>query len=161
MSGATTIRPAAIGARYGVIAGLICISLTFTLYKINPKLLFQIWGFSGFAAIVLLKIWSVFHLLKLKKYVEFKEGLQAAFMVSAISLLMWISFAAILISVIDPSLVETQKEVIIERIQNSNLTADQMKIALESVEKEDLRLTFSKVSILYGLTLFVGFIYSV
>lgn len=160
-----TITPAANGARFGAVAGLACITLTLVLYLINAEMVFSLWFFAGFAFVVLLKIWSVYYIMKTKKYVDFKEGLQSAFMVSVVSLLMWTVFLHLLIAVIDPSLIKKQKRVAIERtaIWMERFDAPEEKIdeTLDLMEEEDFTPKISKAAMNYAFSLFIGFVYAV
>lgn len=159
-----TIKPAAVGARFGAVAGLLCITLTLALYLISPEMVFSWWFFTGFAIIVFLKIWSVYSIMKAKRYVDFKEGLQSAFMVSVVSLLLWTTFNSLLIGVFDPSLVAVQKKIAIERTASlmEKLNAPEEKIdeTLDAMEEEDYAPVFSKVALNYAFSLFVGFVYA-
>jgi hypothetical protein len=159
------VNPAAIGARFGALAGLICIVLTLVLYLISSEMVFSFWFFAGFAVIVAAKIWAIWYVVKLKKYVEFKEGLQSAFMVSVVSLLIWTLFNSVLIGVIDKSLIETQKKVTIERtvkwMEKFNAPEDKIDETLDALEKEDYAPTFKKMAMNYAFSLFCGFVYAV
>lgn len=159
------IKPASVGARFGALAGLICVLLTVVLYLISPEMVFSWWFFSGFAVIVFLKIWSVYHILKTKKYVEFKEGLQCAFLVSVVSLFLWTTFNSLLVAVFDPALIEVQKKISIERtagmMEKFNAPQDKIDETLDAMEEEDFKPTFSKVALNYAFSLFVGFVYAV
>lgn len=161
----TAFNPAAIGARFGALAGLACIVLTLVLYLLSPEMVFSWWFFSGFAIIVLLKIWSVYFIMKTRKYVEFKEGLQSAFMVSVVSLLLWTTFNSLLVAVFDPSLIEVQKKISIERtasmMEKFNAPEDKIDETLDAMEEEDFKPTFGKVALNYAFSLFVGFVYAV
>jgi len=159
------INPAAVGARFGVLAGLACILLTVTLYLISPEMVFSLWFFSGFAIIVFLKIWSVYFIMRKKRFVEFKEGLQSAFMVSVVSLLLWTGFNTLLMTALDPTLVEVQKKVSIERteamMEKFNAPDDKIDETLDAMQEEDFKPTLAKVSLNYAFALFVGFVYAV
>lgn len=146
-------------------AGLACIALTLALYLISPEMIFSLWFFSGFAIVVLLKIWSVYYIMKTKKYVDFKEGLQSAFMVSVVSLLLWTLFLNLLIGVFDPSLIDIQKKVSIERtasmMEKFKAPEDKIDETLDMMEEEDFTPKFSKAALNYAFTLFIGFVYAV
>ncbi|MDZ4844348.1 MAG: DUF4199 domain-containing protein [Chitinophagales bacterium] len=159
------IKPAAIGLRFGAVAGLACVLLTLTLYLISPEMVFSWWFFSGFAIIVFLKIWSVYSIMKAKRVVDFKEGLQSAFMVSVVSLLLWTTFNSLLVGVFDPSLIEAQKKISIERtasmMEKFNAPEEKIDETLDAMEEEDYKPTFGKVALNYAFSLFVGFVYAV
>lgn len=158
------ISPARIGARFGLAAGLLYVGLVYILYLVNPELVVSFWVFCGLGIIIFLKIWAVHHLLKVKKHIEFKEGLQAAFMVSVVSLLIWTVFMNLLIAVIDPSLIQTRKDLAIKetvkRMELDQRTPVEIKEEVKNIEQLDFAPSFSSAALQYCVILFVGFVYA-
>src|SRR5688572_11564503 len=107
MSRQMAVKPAAIGARFGLYAGLACLAYFIALYMINTTLLISPVILLGFIIIVVFKIASAYYLWKAQRSgSDFKDALKAVFMVSVVSLAMVVFFLYLLFNFIDISLTE-------------------------------------------------------
>lgn len=106
------------GIKYGVIAGLGYVILTLLLYFIDPKMVF------GNASMI---SWVIYIFCMYKSvaddkaadggFITFRNAFQSSFVVYIIASFLGIMFLYVLMTVIDPSLVDLQIEVAMELIE--------------------------------------------
>ena len=101
--------------RFGLIAGLGVAIYQLLLYFINPEMIFG--AFANVAWLIyLFSMWRAASLDKEEKggYISFKEAFTTAFTVFANAALIALVFQHVLMTVIDPGLLEIQKEISLE-----------------------------------------------
>jgi hypothetical protein len=128
------------GVRFGLYAGLGAVAYSLLLYIVDAKLIFG--GFASASWVIYL--FCMFQAANLDKkelggYLTFKEGFQATFAVFAIASLLQIAFQFLLLTVIDPSLVQMQTDVAIEAMEKMagmfGLSEADMETAIAEIEK--------------------------
>jgi hypothetical protein len=106
------------GIKYGIIAGLGYVILTLLLYFIDPKMIF------GNASMI---SWVIYIFCMYKSaaddkaaddgYITFRNAFQSSFVVYIIASFLGIGFLYVLMTVIDPSLIDLQIEVAMQMIE--------------------------------------------
>lgn len=149
----------------GLITGLICVVYTLTLYLINIELIVSIWLFVGYSFIVAFKIITANVIRKKQNnYISFHQGLKYTFMISAISLLMWIGFNALLFKYIDPNLITLSKKKAIERtirfMEMAKAPESEIEKAIERAEQQNYAPSLKFITLNYAFSCIVGFLYS-
>ncbi|GIV34367.1 MAG: hypothetical protein KatS3mg031_1902 [Chitinophagales bacterium] len=157
--------PASIGARLGLLAGLLCILYFLMLYAVQKDLVISFWVFAGYGIIIFFKILAVHLAWKGGgNRLEFKKGLQAAFLVSVTSMALWILFFHILFAFIDTELNLLAKEKALQRIEKFMSMAgapdDKIEEALELAEQRNYAPSFSSDAMNYAWSLIIGFLYA-
>ncbi len=163
MNAQTAEKPAALGARMGLYAGIACLVFLIALYSISPAYLISPLVLFGFVPVVIFKIVAAYYFWKSRRgSVEFKDALQSVFMVSVIALAMVIFFFYLLFNYIDPSLTEQIKKNIhdsaVKAFEEGKITKEQLDAAAERVKL--FHLGAGEFFALYPVTLFIGFFYA-
>ena len=159
----TAERPAALGARMGLYAGLTCLVFFITLYMVSPVYLISPVILFGFVIVVLFKVAASYFFWKDRKgEVEFKDALQSVFLVSVISLGMLVFFFYLLFNFIDSSLAEQIKNNIhqsaMKAFDEERITKEQLNAALKKAD--NFKLGAGSFFAMYSFTLFIGFFYA-
>ncbi len=163
MNGQTAVKPAALGARLGLYAGLACLVFLIALYAVRTTLLISPVILLVFAIVVAFKVAAAYYMWKANRgTVDFKDALQSVFLVSVVSLLLIVFFFYLLFNFIDPTLTEQIKKNISEKTMKSfeegQITKAQLDAAAERVKS--FRLGEGAFFMLYSFSLIVGFFYA-
>lgn len=127
----------------GIIAGLVIIAYFLLFYVINPKLLFNPFIYWASLGVLIAIIWKTL-LDEKKKYqadYTLNWALQTAFGIFVIANLLYYVFYYVLFGLIDPGLIELQKEVMAEALEarKSMLSPQQVESLEESMKKDALK----------------------
>ena len=163
MSGQNAVNPAALGAKFGLLAGLGCVIFLLALFLIKRNLLLSPWILSGFVIIVAFKVAAAYFLWRSRGgEVAFKDSLQAVFTVSAISLLIFVLFFYLLFNFIDLSLLEQVKNNItanaVKSFEDGRITKEHLDAGIAKIEK--LRFGLWEGWVAYAVFLCAGFFYA-
>jgi|ERR1051325_6157582 hypothetical protein len=158
-----TAKPALLGARLGLLAGLACIFYLLALHFIAANLLLTPWLIFVFVIIIIFKIAAAYLLWREKGgQVPFKDALQSVFMVSVISLFMVILFFYLFFNFIDHTLMEQIRKNIADRVmksfQDGHITKEQLDTGLARIQQ--INFGIAAASVTYSVLLFIGFFYA-
>ncbi len=165
MSEKKTVSFNNIAFQNGVIAGLVCIIFTLILYVVNSELILSLWFLIAYSFIVAFKIITANVIRKRQhNYISFRQGLKYTFMISAVSLFIWISFNGVLFKYIDRELIEISKVKSIERtirwMEKAKMPDKEIDIAVEKAKNQSYEPNLKFMSLNYAGSCVVGFIYS-
>jgi hypothetical protein len=152
------------GIRYGLIAGIGIVAYFLLFYSINARLLFNPWVYWASLGVYLALMWKA--LQDRQQAAEgplpFREGLRTAFLIFVIANLLYYLFYYTLFGLLDPSLVELQKAVMLESLEQSRslLSEQQREEMLQSLESGALAITPGKVFFTFVRSLIGGFVLS-
>ena len=150
--------------RYGLIAGIGIVAYFLLFYSINARLLFNPWVYWASLGVYLALMWKALQDQQQagEGPLPFKEGLRTAFLVFVIANLIYYLFYYLLFGLLDPSLVELQKEVMLESLEQSRslLSEQQREEMLRSLENGELDITPGKVFFTFVRSLISGFVLS-
>lgn len=149
----------------GIIAGLLCICYTVILYVINMELILDLWLFVAYAFIVAFKVITAnFIQKKQNHFITFKQGVKYTFLVSVVSLFLWISFNTILFKYIDRDLIALSKQKAIERtikfMEIAKAPVKEIDNAVAKAEQQSYEPNLKFTSLNYAGSCIIGFIYS-
>jgi hypothetical protein len=154
-----------IALQNGIIAGILCIIYTLILYVINIELVLELWLFVAYSFIVAFKIITA-NVIRRKQhnFISFKQGVKYTFMISAISLFMWIAFNTVLFKYVDRDLVAISKKKAIERtihfMEIAKAPEKEIEKAVEKAEQQNYEPSLKFSSMNYAGSCVVGFLYS-
>ncbi len=129
--------------KFGIIAGVIAVLITLTMYIVNLELFAKWW--IGIANIVIYTTLGIYAMVITKKELNgiytFKDAFTTYFVYALIGIAISVGFNIILFNLIDPGAKETLKEVSIEAavnmMQKFNTPSDAIKVAVKEMEKSD------------------------
>jgi len=148
--------------RYGVIAGLTIVAYFLLFYFIKPRLLFNPFIYWASLGVYIAIVWKA--LLDEKKKVgeeyDFQMALRTAFFIFVIANLIYYLFYYILFGLIDPSLIELQKEVMEEAMaaRKSMLSEEQLEALEKSMRDDSMKVTPGSVFFTYIRALIGNFL---
>jgi hypothetical protein len=154
-----------IALQNGLITGFLCIIYTLILYVINIELVLSFWLFVAYSFIVAFKIITA-NVIRKKQhnFISFRQGIKYTFMISAISLLMWVLFNTVLFKYIDNDLVGLSKKKAIERtirfMEMAKAPEREIEKAVEKAELQSYEPSLKFMSLNYAGSCVIGFIYS-
>jgi hypothetical protein len=154
-----------IALQNGLITGFLCIIYTLILYLIDIELVLSFWLFVAYSFIVAFKIITA-NVIRKKQhnFISFRQGLKYTFMISAISLLMWILFNTILFKYIDRDLITLSKKKAIERtirfMEMAKAPEHEIEKAVEKAEQQSYEPSLKFIAMNYAGSCIVGFLYS-
>ena len=159
-----SLTPVRSGVLFGLMAGVVCILYFVVLYFVSKKLFTGLWTYIGYIVIVFFKIVAVELARRAQKnIIYFKEALKTAFLVSVISLFLWLAFQHVMF-LADPSLPPAAKQNRIEFIQWSMELSDapeeKIQEAIKRAESADYGASLRSDALSYGFFLMVGFFYA-
>jgi hypothetical protein len=154
-----------IALQNGIIAGALCIIYTLVIYLINIEFVLDLWIFVEYSFIVAFKVITANVIRKKQNnFISFRQGLKYTFMISAISLFMWISFNTVLFRFVDRDLITLSKKKAIERtirfMEMANAPEKEIEKAVEKAEKQNYEPSIKFMSMNYAGSCVVGFLYS-
>ena len=129
--------------KHGVVTGAVIIAYFLLFYLINPKLLFNPFIYWASLGILIAIIWKIL-LDEKKKYQSdytLNRALQTAFGIFVVANLMYYIFYYLLFGLIDPGLIDLQKEVMAEALEarKNMLSPQQVQSLEESMRKDALK----------------------
>jgi hypothetical protein len=154
-----------IALQNGIIAGALCIIYTLALYLINIEFVLDLWLFVAYSFIVAFKIITA-NVIRKKQhnFISFKQGLKYTFMISVISLFMWVAFNTVLFKFVDHDLVVLSKKKAIERtirfMEMAKASEKEIEKAVVKAEVQSYEPSLKFMSLNYAGSCVVGFIYS-
>lgn len=154
-----------IALQNGIIAGFLCIVYTMVLYLINIELVLDLWLFVAYAFIVAFKVITANVIRKKQNnFINFKQGVKYTFIVSVVSLFMWIAFNGVLFKYIDRDLITISKDKAIERtiryMEMAKAPEKEIEKAIAKAEEQSYEPSLKFSSMNYAGSCIVGFIYS-
>lgn len=153
-----------IGAKYGIISGLLMAIITFILYAVDPLLMFQLWlNAVYFGIMVVCMVLAVRdYRQQLGGYLSFKQALQPAFVTTIIMALVSSLVTYLLYNFIDPNLSSLLKEWTMEftydMMESMNAPEEVLEKAMNDLEKEDFTFGIAKISQGMIFSIIAGFI---
>lgn len=129
--------------KFGLIAGVIAVLITSTMYAVNLNLFAEWW--IGILNIIIYTALGIYAMIQTKKELNgvysFKDAFTTYFVYAVIGILISVSFNVILFNFIDPGAKETLKEISIEAavsmMKKFNTPAEAMKKAIEDMSNTD------------------------
>jgi hypothetical protein len=154
-----------ISIRYGLLAGMIMISLMILLYMLSPGSLASMWSIVFYMPLIFLMIFGgITYRKEMGGEIDLKQAFVAVMLISVIATVMFDTFGYLLYSVIDPGLVEIIKEQAMENtremMENFNAPEDQIDEQLAQLEEQDMNPTLKSQAIRYVSSLVIGAIMS-
>ena len=141
------------GATYGIISGIISILILTVIYTVDVMLFVSSW--ITFLKVLIFIGLSIILLVNTKKQlngqISFKDAFKTYFIFASLSLLLTTIFEIILFNVIDPSLKDTLKELLIKTIvpflEKFNTPAKAINEAVKNIQEND---QFSIIELIKG-----------
>jgi hypothetical protein len=127
----------------GIIAGVLIVAYFLLFYLIKPELLFNPFIYWASLGILIAIIWKVLLDEKKKHQADYtlNWGLQTAFGIFVVANLLYYLFYYLLFGLIDPGLIDVQKEVMAEALEarKGMLPPEQIQALEESMKKDTLK----------------------
>jgi prepilin signal peptidase PulO-like enzyme (type II secretory pathway) len=148
--------------KYGLIAGLVVVGYFLAFYVIQPELMFNPFVYWASLGIILAVIWKA--LLDEKAIIgreyTLNQALRTAFGIFVIGNLIYYLYYYLLHGLIDPGLVDVQKQVIAEALEakRSMLQTEQIEALEKSLEDDSLKVTPGSVFFTYIRALIGNFV---
>ncbi|MCO6479164.1 MAG: DUF4199 domain-containing protein [Phaeodactylibacter sp.] len=147
--------------KYGLIAGIGTVAYFLLFYFIKEELLFNPFVYWASLGFYLALMWRALQVEEQApgERLGFRKALQAAFLVFVIANLIYYLFYYLLFGLIDPELIDLQRQVMRESLEQSGnlLSEEQREQMLESLEGDDLNPTAGKVFFTFVRSLIGGF----
>lgn len=158
------IIPLSRNIKYGAFAGLGTIAYFLIFYAVSSRLMLNSWVNWGS-----LVIYIVFMALacqqersEIGRDYDFKQALRTAFSVYVAASILYYGFNYLMFNAIDPSLVELQRELVLENLERVSgvLGEENIEQMREQYEEESFEVTFSNTLFSFAWSLIGGFIIS-
>lgn len=152
------------GIRNGLIAGVAIVFYFLLFYFISPKLFFGVWTQWGalviYLAFMTKACWDKRKVLE--EDFDFQQALKTAFVVYVVAAFIYALFNFLLLTYIDPELLEVQRQVLLERLEVSQalMNAEELESMKRTIADQDLSIDFQSAMLSFGLSLIGGFILS-
>ncbi|MCB0585164.1 MAG: DUF4199 domain-containing protein [Phaeodactylibacter sp.] len=153
-----------VAVKYGLIAGVGTVAYFLLFYFIKKELLFNPFVYWASLGICLALMWSAIQ--EEKRFAGAPPGIRAslrtAFLVFVIANFIYYAFYFFLYGYADPGLVDLQREVMKESLEQSRnlLSEEQREQMLESLKGDKLNPTAGKVFFTFARSLIGGFVFS-
>ena len=159
-----SLTPERSGAVFGIMAGAICVLYLFILYLISIKIFASLWTYIGYIVIVFFKIVAVEMARRAQNnIIYFKDALKTAFLVSVVSLFMWVAFQHAIYSS-NPAVAEAAKQNRIEFVEwsmkLSKAPDEVIQEAIENTKMENFGASLKNDFLAYGFFMIIGFFYA-
>lgn len=132
--------------RNGILGGMAGVILALLFYIFNTKMFFSIAGWLVIAVYIVFVVKAAREQKKISDAFPFREAFKTTLLSYAIMNLIYIVFHFILMNVVDPGLVEVQKEIALETLEKMSgiLGEEGMEAAIDQIENQDMRFTLGK-----------------
>ncbi len=139
--------------KWGLIAGLGVMITSLLFYLVNVNWFFSISSYVSWIVYIACMVFAVKDMRGKHGFISFKDAFSTAFIVYAISSLMYFIFYYLMFNVIDPGLAEIQQEIAREAMESfsSFMTEEQIEEAMARVEDQSMNIGTLGVGYLFNL----------
>ena len=140
--------------KWGLIAGLGVMISSLLFYLVDVNLFFSVSSYLIWIVYIVCMVFAVRDQIKAQKgFISFKEAFSTAFVVFVLSSLMYYIFYYLMFNVIDPDLLDIQREMTVEAMEalSGFLSEEQMEEAIAKATSQDVGI--GTVSMAYLISL--------
>lgn len=156
-----------VGLQYGLIAGVVAIVYSLVRYMINIDLYIGIgWVMATYVLIIGFMVAAAIAARKLLGgAISFKQALQATFLTSVISLVLWGLFTWVMSNYVDENINKYSKAKAMEFnewiMEKSGANEEQIEAQLDEIDKQDFSQNFPQFMLGIAGQIVIGFFYAV